>query len=126
MKVPMKFPTTLVVLALLAGCSSNPPGAHLNQAYRAYDQGNCEAVIQQLSQAERAARSRPHLQPEISLLRGLCLERQGFYLDAAQTYRFLQHRYPASEYSYRAAARLETLRQLGHYQPDAAATSIGR
>jgi hypothetical protein len=114
----MNYPTTLFCLALLAGCSTNPPGAHLNQAYRAYDLGNCEEVIVQLSRAERAARSRPHLQPEITLLRGLCLERQGLYPDAAQTYRFLQRRYPASEYSYRAGARLETLRQLGHYDPE--------
>ncbi len=122
----MKPLLTLIGLALLAGCASNPPGAYLNQAYRAYDQGNCEAVIQQLSRAERAARSRPHLQPEISLLRGLCLERQGFYLDAAQTYRFLQYRYPASEYTYRAGARLETLRQLGHYDPERVVPPIAR
>jgi hypothetical protein len=114
----MKYFTIAFALAVLVGCSSNPPGAQLNQAYRAYDQGNCEAVISHLSRAERAARSRPHLQPEISLLRGLCLERQGLYLDAAQTYRFLQQRYPASEYTYRAGARLETLRQLGHYDPE--------
>ena len=71
-----------------------------------------------LSQAERRSRQRDNLQPEISLLRGQCLERQGLFVDAAQTYRFILMRYPASEYAYRGRARLETLRQLGHYRPD--------
>jgi hypothetical protein len=71
----------------------------------------------ELSQAERKSRSRSYLQPEISLLRGLCLERQNLYVDAAQTYQFIINRYPASEYGFRARARLETLRQLGHYNP---------
>ncbi|PAU87930.1 hypothetical protein CK507_10340 [Pseudomonas sp. WN033] len=107
-----------IVLGTLAGCASNAHNSHLNQAYQAYDRGDCAQTIFQLSRAERASRSRPHLQPEISLLRGLCLERQALYVDAAQTYRYLLRHYPNSEYSYRAGARLETLRQLGHYQPD--------
>jgi hypothetical protein len=70
-----------------------------------------------LSQTERRIRSRPYLQPEISLLRGQCLERQALYLDAIQVYRYMLATHPHSEYSYRAAARLETLRELGHYDP---------
>ena len=53
------------------------------------------------------------------MLRGQCLERQGLLVDAAETYRFIIERFPASEYAYRARARLETLRQLGHYHSEA-------
>lgn len=111
---------TLIILALLAGlagCTRWSLDHHLNNAYHAYDEGDCETAMLELSQAERKSRSRAYMQPEISLLRGQCLERQGLYVDAAQTYRFIRMRYPASEYAYRAAARLETLRQLGHYEP---------
>jgi hypothetical protein len=54
------------------------------------------------------------MQPEISLLRGQCLERQALFVDAMQTYQFIVTNYPASEYAYRARARADTLRQLGH------------
>ncbi len=47
-----------------------------------------------LSRAERRIRARPYLQPEISLLRGQCLERQSLFVDAAQTYHFIIARYP--------------------------------
>ena len=43
------------------------------------------------------------------------------FVDAAQTYQFIIGRYPASEYAYRARARLQTLEQLGHYHPAATA-----
>ncbi|NVL47926.1 tetratricopeptide repeat protein, partial [Pseudomonas syringae pv. actinidiae] len=56
-----------------------------------------------------------YVQPEVSMLRGQCLERQKLYVDAAQTYQFLMNQYPGSEYAYRARARLDTLAQLGHY-----------
>lgn len=109
---------TLLILAFVlsgAGCTRMSLDHHLNNAYRAYDQGECDKVMLELSQAERRSRSRSYLQPEISLLRGQCLERQGLFVDAAQTYLFIVSRYPASEYAYRARARLDTLRQLGHY-----------
>lgn len=110
----------IVFLATLSvGCSSrNALDRHLDSAYQHYQEGDCERVMLALSQAERASRPRDNVQPEISLLRGQCLERQGLFVDAAQTYRFIQTRYPASEYAYRGGARLETLRQLGHYQPE--------
>lgn len=101
---------------LLAGCAAGPH-KHLDRAYQAYDRGSCEQAQRELAKAEHRSRSRSHLQPEISLLRGLCLERQALYLDAAQTYRFIVRRHPHSEYSYRAGARLETLRQLGYIDP---------
>ncbi len=107
-----------VAASLTASCASNTPGKHLDQAYRAYEEGDCSKVMLELSQAERTSRSRPYLQPEISLLRGLCLERQRLYLDAIQIYRHLVRYMPTSEYAYRAGARLETLRQLGHYDPE--------
>ncbi|MNP67555.1 hypothetical protein D3C76_1634020 [compost metagenome] len=55
------------------------------------------------------------------MLRGLCLERQKFYLDAAQTYQFIISQYPYSEYAFRSRARLQTLEKLGHYRAGTAA-----
>ncbi len=110
----------IVLLATLSvGCSSrNALDRHLDKAYQHYQLDDCDQVMLELSQAERRSRPRDNLQPEISLLRGQCLERQGLFVDAAQTYLFIQARYPASEYAFRSRARLETLRQLGHYQPE--------
>ena len=111
---------TLLILSLAlsaAGCTRWSLDQHLNNAYLAYQQGECDEVMLELSRAERQSRSRSYLQPEISLLRGLCLERQSLFVDAAQTYEFIISRYPASEYGFRARARLETLRELGHYSP---------
>ena len=103
----------LVMLASAAGCTRWSLDHHLNNAYRAYEDGDCEDVLLELSKAERESRSRQYLQPEISLLRGQCLERQSLFVDAAQTYHFIVARYPLSEYAYRAKARLETLQQRG-------------
>lgn len=107
---------TFIILTLLAavgGCTRWSLDHHLNSAYRSYERGNCEDVMLELSKAERESRSRQYLQPEISLLRGQCLERQSLFVDAAQTYQFIIARYPTSEYAYRAKARLDTLQQLG-------------
>jgi outer membrane protein assembly factor BamD (BamD/ComL family) len=90
--------------------------SQLDNAYQAYEQGDCGKAMLELSRAERNSHARTYLQPEISLLRGQCLERQSLYLDAAQTYRFIVGRYPASEYAFRAKARLSTLEQLGLVQ----------
>ncbi|MBS7661781.1 tetratricopeptide repeat protein [Pseudomonas lalucatii] len=117
---------TLLILSLAlsaAGCTRWSLDHHLNSAYRAYAQGECERVMLELSQAERKSRARGYLQPEISLLRGQCLERQNLFVDAAQTYQFIVSQYPRSEYGFRAKARLETLRQLGHYDRPEAATA---
>jgi len=109
----------LFLATLSVGCSSrNALDRHLDDAYRQYESGDCDKVMLELSQAERRSRPRDNVQPEISLLRGQCLERQGLFVDAVETYRFIQARYPASEYAFRGRARLETLRQLGHYQPE--------
>jgi hypothetical protein len=107
----------LFLATLSVGCSSrNALDRHLYSAYHQYELGDCDKVMLELSQAERRSRPRDNVQPEISLLRGQCLERQGLFVDAAETYRFIQSRYPASEYAFRSRARLETLRQLGHTQ----------
>ncbi|WP_407312025.1 tetratricopeptide repeat protein [Pseudomonas sp. nanlin1] len=107
----------LIVIALaviVGGCTRWSMDHHLNNAYRSYDRGNCESVMLELSQVDRFSRSRPYVKPEVSMLRGLCLERQKLYVDAAQTYQFIINQYPYSEYAYRAQARLQTLGQLGH------------
>lgn len=110
----MRILLIVCVVLGLAGCNRYSFDRHLNNAYEAYDRGECEAAMLSLSKAERTSRSRRHMQPEISLLRGQCLERQALFVDAMQTYQFILNQYPASEYAYRARARLETLRQLGH------------
>lgn len=107
----------LIVIALAAsavGCTRWSMDHHLNNAYRAYDRGDCERVTLELSQVDRASRARPFIWPEASLLRGQCLERQKLYFDAAQTYQYIITQFPGNEYAYRAQARLQTLEKLGH------------
>jgi len=109
----------LIVLALAAsavGCTRWSMDHHLNNAYRAYDRGDCQRVMLELSQVDRTSRARPFIHPEVALLRGQCLERQALYVDAAQIYQYLIQRYPGNEYAYRAQARLQTLEKLGHYR----------
>jgi hypothetical protein len=110
----MRILLIVCVVLGLAGCNRYSFDRHLNNAYEAYERGECEAAILSLSKAERTSRSRRQMQPEISLLRGQCLERQALFVDAMQTYQFILTHYPASEYAYRARARMDTLRQLGH------------
>ena len=105
----------------VTGCTRFSMNHHLNLAYSAYDRGNCEQVMLELSKVERASRARPYVWPEVSMMRGQCLERQKMFIDAAQTYQFIIASYPHSEYAYRARARLETLQSLGHYPTRSAA-----
>ncbi|WP_339530665.1 tetratricopeptide repeat protein [Pseudomonas mucidolens] len=109
----------IVIVAALAvsvvGCTRWSMDHHLNNAYRAYNVGDCARVTLELSQVDRLSRSRRYVQPEVSMLRGQCLERQKLFVDAVQTYQFIISQYPASEYAFRARARLDTLAQLGHY-----------
>ncbi|WP_283181477.1 MULTISPECIES: tetratricopeptide repeat protein [unclassified Pseudomonas] len=115
----------LAISALsVTGCTRWSMNHHLNNAYRAYDRGNCEQVMLELSKVERASRARPYVWPEASMMRGLCLERQKLFVDAAQTYQFIIASYPQSEYAYRARARLETLQSLGHYPLRSAAAVV--
>jgi hypothetical protein len=112
----------LAISALsVTGCTRFSMNHHLNLAYSAYDRGNCEQVMLELSKVERASRARPYVWPEVSMMRGQCLERQKLFIDAAQTYQFIIASYPQSEYAYRARARLETLQSLGHYPTRSAA-----
>ncbi|HZX17871.1 MAG TPA: tetratricopeptide repeat protein [Pseudomonas sp.] len=116
----MRILVLVLLMLSVVGCSRHSLDRHLNNAYEAYDRGECEEAILSLSRAERSSRSRNYIQPEISLLRGQCLERQALFVDAMQTYQFIVTRYPASEYAYRARARMDTLRQLGHDGVDVA------
>jgi outer membrane protein assembly factor BamD (BamD/ComL family) len=118
----MRF-VLIAALALFSvtGCTRFSMNHHLNLAYSAYDRGNCEQVMLELSKVERDSRARPYVWPEVSMMRGQCLERQKLFIDAAQTYQFIIASYPQSEYAYRARARLETLQSLGHYPTRSAA-----
>jgi outer membrane protein assembly factor BamD (BamD/ComL family) len=110
----MRIVMIVIVMAALGGCTRWSMNSHLNNANRAYAKGDCDAVMYNLSKVDRESRSRRYVQPEVSMLRGQCLERQKFYLDAMQTYQFIITQYPASEYAYRAQARIDTLQRLGH------------
>jgi hypothetical protein len=110
----MRIVMILVALLALSGCTRWAMNSHLNNANRAYAQGDCDAVMYNLSKVDRESRSRRYVQPEVSMLRGQCLERQKFYMDAVQTYQYIITQFPESEYAFRARARLDTLHQLGH------------
>lgn len=117
----MRFVLIATLALSVVGCTRWSMDHHLNNAYRAYDRGNCEQVMLELSQVDRESRSRRYVQPEVSMMRGQCLERQKLFIDAAQTYQFLITQYPYSEYAFRARARLETLQSLGLYPTRGAA-----
>ncbi len=110
----MRTLIVLVMLTAVGGCTRWSMDTHLNNAYRSYAAGNCDSVMLELSQVDRESRARPFIWPEVSMLRGQCLERQSLFVDAAQTYQFIVTQYPTSEYAFRARARLDTLQQLGH------------
>lgn len=116
----MRILFVLAVMASVVGCTRWSMDGHLNNAYRSYAAGNCDSVMLELSQVDRESRARPFIQPEVSMLRGQCLERQNLYLDAAQTYQFIMSEYPTSEYAFRARARVETLQQAGYLRGEPA------
>lgn len=117
----MRFVLIAALALCVTGCTRWSMNHHLNNAYSAYDRGNCEQVMLELSKVDRASRARRYVQPEVSMMRGQCLERQKMFIDAAQTYQFIIASYPQSEYAFRARARLETLQSLGHYPMRSAA-----
>ncbi|MFF7707120.1 tol-pal system YbgF family protein [Pseudomonas sp. NPDC007930] len=119
----MRTLIALTLLATVAGCTRWSADQHLNSAYRAYDDGDCQKVTLELSQVDRQTQSRPYLRPESALLRGQCLERQNLFVDAVQTYQWILFQYPGSEYAFRARARLQTLEQTGHYHPEGEAVT---
>ena len=120
----MRFVLIAALALSVTGCARWSMNHHLNNAYSAYDRGNCEQVMLELSKVERSSRARPYVWPEVSMMRGQCLERQKLFIDAAQTYQFIMASYPQSEYAYRARARLETLQSLGHYPTRSAAAGV--
>ena len=71
----MRSLLVISLMLVLGACTRMSADFHLDNAYRQYAAGDCAAVALELSQAQRQIRSRPYLQPEISLLRGQCLER---------------------------------------------------
>ncbi|WP_109511343.1 tetratricopeptide repeat protein [Pseudomonas ovata] len=120
----MRIVMLVVLLAAASGCTRWAMNSNLDDAYVAYERGDCERVMLLLSRVDRQSRSRRYVQPEVTMLRGQCLERQKLFVDAAQTYMFLVNQFPGHEYAYRARARLDTLAQLGHYPPRPPATTF--
>ncbi len=72
----MRFVLIAVLALSVVGCTRWSMNHHLNNAYSAYERGNCEQVMLELSKVERASRARPYVWPEVSMMRGQCLERQ--------------------------------------------------
>lgn len=68
----MRALIVLVLAASAVGCTRWSMDHHLNNAYRAYDRGDCARVMLELSQVDRTSRARPFIHPEVSLLRGQC------------------------------------------------------
>ena len=110
----MRIVMILVALVALGGCTRWAMNSHLDNANRAYAMGDCDTVLYNLSKVDRESRARRYVQPEVSMLRGQCLERQKFYVDAVQTYQYILLNFPNNEYAFRARARLDTLHQLGY------------
>ena len=59
------LPIAVLALSVLAatGCTRWSMNHHLNNAYSAYERGNCEQVMLELSKVERASRARPYVWP---------------------------------------------------------------
>ena len=85
----MRIWMIIVLLAAVSGCTRWARNCNLNSAYRAYDRGDCDSALLSLSKVDRQSRARRYVQPEVSMLRGQCLEKQKLYVDAAQTYLFI-------------------------------------
>jgi hypothetical protein len=120
---PMRFvPIAALALSVLAvtGCTRWSMNHHLNNAYSAYDRGNCEQVMLELSKVERASRARPYVWPEVSMMRGQCLERQKCTSMRRRPTSSSSPRTPTAN-TPSAPARLETLQSLGHYPTRSAA-----
>ena len=111
----MRFVLFIALALSITGCTRWSMNHHMNLAYTAYERGDCDQVMLELSKVDRASRARRYMQPEVSMMRGQCLERQKLFVDAAQTYQFIINQDPSSEYAYRARARLDTLQQLGYF-----------
>ena len=66
----MRFVLIAALAVSVVGCTRWSMDHHLNNAYRAYDRGNCESVMLELSQVDRTSRTRGYIKPEVSMLRG--------------------------------------------------------
>lgn len=99
----------LTIASLIVSCGGLSIDTSLKQSYQSYQKNDCEDVFYTLSYVERQMAPRTDLQPEISMLRGMCLEQQHLYQDAIGTYTFIMATFPESEYAYRAKARIKVL-----------------
>ncbi|MGI0117462.1 hypothetical protein [Zooshikella sp. RANM57] len=104
-----KWCSIVAVVCFTSACTTHRISNQLDMAYEHYNNGDCVATLHSLSRVDRLIRARRYLQPEVSFLRGLCLERQGYLMDAVETYRYIVKLYPESEYAFRARARLKVL-----------------
>ncbi len=105
----LKLLSCVFLCVLLIACGSMRSSFHLDEANEAYSMGNCDAVFISLSSAERIIATRKYFQPELAMLRGLCLENKGNYFDAIAIYNYIQDAFPNNEYAYRAKARGKVL-----------------
>jgi tetratricopeptide (TPR) repeat protein len=107
-KISMTFFLALALVVQSCSAGSLQNGAMIG-AHKAFAKGDCEKVLNKLSQAQRYQEPSPALKAEISHLRGLCLEKLSRTNEAIGVYKYLINTFPKSEYAYRAKERLRVL-----------------
>jgi hypothetical protein len=99
---------SLVMCFSLTACGMSQHGA-LYQAQRSYQEADYETCLTKLSQAEGYGEYSESVSSEISLYRGLCLERTGRNPEAVVVYQNLIRKYPQSNGAAQAQGRMRNL-----------------
>lgn len=99
---------SLVMCLSLTACAMSQSGA-LYQAQKSYQEANYETCLTKLSQAEGYGEYSESVSSEISLYRGLCLERAGRNPEAVAVYQNLMRKYPQSNGAAQAQGRIRNL-----------------
>jgi len=97
------FATSLVFN--LGGCATSQKGA-LYWAQGSYKKGDYQACLEELGRAEAYGDFSEAVNAEISFYKGLCLEGRGRKAEAEAVYQNLIKKYPNSDWSAQARARI--------------------
>lgn len=95
----------LAFLSSLTACATAQSGA-LSRAQSSFKEKDYHACLARLSEAESYGDFSESANAQISFYRGLCLEGQGRKAEAAAVYQNLIRKYPNSDWSAQAQARL--------------------
>lgn len=105
----MRMLVVFFMAFVLISCASMMQDGVVIRAYGSYEKGECSKVYQRLSEAESYKDPVPALKAEIIFLRSMCLEYEKKYDEAVGLYSYIIEKFPSSEYSYRAAARIKVI-----------------